>query len=157
MPEVNSAYLLAQVVRGVIATFPRTRPTQSIIDDLRFLRFDDDGVISLVEAIVEGRTQQIAPLLQRLTDFNEHEWRVAEAAARLIERCSDVSRFTHEELQLIAWRKPRVRADLQQALNAYGQPGKRVNRKRLKEILASIRDLNDAIDETEHALLHGNR
>lgn len=94
---------------------------------------------------------------RRLTEFNDREWEVADAAERLVERHNLISRFRQEELDLIKYRKLDVRRDLQKAINFYGQSKKKVDLEELKRIRESIRDLNKAIDEVEDILLHGQR
>jgi hypothetical protein len=155
--EINSTYLLTQTVKTVLSQLPKGRDVADIIADLRFLRFDDDGVLSLIDAIIEGTSTDIDELRRRLVDFNDREWQVADTAARLLEPCRKISNLTHEELQLIGWRKPNVRRELQEIINQWDQPKSRLSKQRLKKVRAGIKDLNAAIDAAEDKLLHGRK
>jgi hypothetical protein len=157
MLEYSSANLLTQVVKAVVSNLPKGRDVDDVVADLRALRFDDEGVLTLIDAILDGTETETDELSKRLASFNDKEWKIAEIAARLVERCSRVSNLTHEELQLIGWRKPRVREEVQQAINSWNQPKARVNKKKLKKIRDGIRDLNKAIDDAEDKLLHGRK
>jgi hypothetical protein len=157
MIEVNSTYLLTQTVKAAFSQFPKGRDVKDIVADLRFLRFDDDGVLSLIDAIIDGTSTDIEELRRRLVDFNDREWQVADTAKRLIEPCRKISNLTHEELQLIGWRKPSVRKDLQEIINKWDQPNARLSKQRLKKVRDGIKDLNAAIDAAEDKLLHGRK
>jgi hypothetical protein len=155
--EINSAHLLTQVVKAVAAAAISARSVDDVVSDLRFLRFNDDGVLALIDSTLNGDNLQPKCIEEALSDFNDHEWKVADVAARLLDRCQKVSNITRGELELIHWRKPQVRRDVQQALNAFGQKNFKIDVERLKRIRSSIVDLNRAIDEAEHTLLHGRR
>jgi hypothetical protein len=158
MFEANSTYLLTQTVKAVIGSLlPRSRNIDDVVADLRLLRFNDDGILSLLDAVVDGGFDKrgVKTLLGKLTDFNDKEWQVADAAVRLVQRCGKVSNLTQRELELIGWRKPRIREELQYAINQYGQPGAQIDKERVKKIRDGIKELNRAIDEAEDKLLHG--
>jgi hypothetical protein len=157
MLEYSSANLLTQVVKAVVTHLPKGRDVNDIVADLRELRFNDDGVLTLIDAILDGTETSTDELGKRLATFNDKEWKIADIAARLMDRCPRVSNLTNEELQLIGWRKPRVREELQQAINGWHQPRARMNKKNLKKIRDGIRDLNKAIDDAEDKLLHGRK
>jgi hypothetical protein len=158
MFEANSTYLLTQTVRAVMTTLlPRGRSIDDVVADLRLLRFNDEGILSLLDVIVDGGFQKddIKNLLGKLRDFNDKEWKVADAASRLIEHCGRVSNLTQRELELIGWRKPKIREELQYAINQYRQPRARIDKERVRMIRDGIIELNRAIDEAEDKLLHG--
>jgi hypothetical protein len=157
MLEYSSANLLTQVVKAVVTNLPKGRDVKDIVADLRALRFDDEGVLTLIDAILDGTEAETDELSKRLAAFNDKEWKIAEIAARLMEHCPRVSNLTNEELQLIGWRKPRVREEIQRAINSWNQPKAQVNKKKLKKIRDGIRDLNRAIDDAEDKLLHGRK
>ncbi len=155
MVEVNSTYLLTQAVRAIAKSFPKERQIGHVVKDLRSIRFDDDGVLRLVDDLIAGKRIDFSQLEELLTDFNDREWQVADCIARFIEGCSRVSNLTREELQLIAWRKPSIRKDLQEIVNPYGQRSRRIDLANLKRVRTGISDLNRAIDEADDLLLHG--
>jgi hypothetical protein len=157
VPEFSSVHLLTQAVRMASAALGKGRDIGDVVDDLRKLRFSDDGILSLIDAILNGSSKDYEALGRKLRDFNDKEWEVADAAARIVQRCERTSNVTHREIELIGWRKPAVRAEIQATINGWGQPGKRVSKAKLKKLRDQISDLNKAIDEVEDALLHGRR
>jgi hypothetical protein len=156
MMEWNSPQLLALAARAILGNVHRlSRGRSDILADVRLLRFHDAGTLSLIDRLLDGERPPEEEVQNILSDFNDHEWKVADAAARLMEEIGPVSNITREELQIISWRKPRVREDVKRHLNMYGQTGYRVDRAKLVELKASIDDLNNAIDEVEHLLVNG--
>ena len=157
--EFSSVNLLFQTVKAVMSVVPKDRTVEDVVRDLRLLRFSDDGILSLMDAIINGTAKKgdTDELLKRLRNFNDKEWQIADAAARLIERCPKVSNLTHREIQLIGWRKPNIREELQDAINRYGQPRARIDKQELQSLRDRITELNNAIDEAEDKLLHGRR
>jgi hypothetical protein len=157
MLEYSSANLLTLVVKAVVSNLPNGRDVKDIVADLRTLRFDDEGVLTLIDAILHGTEAETDELSKRLAAFNDKEWKIADTAARLMEHCPRVSNLTNEELKLIGWRKPRVREEIQETINSWNQPKARMNKTKLKKIRDGIRDLNKAIDDAEDKLLHGRK
>lgn len=143
-------------IAGSRASLERDR--RSVVDDLRVFRFDDDGILPAIDALLAGIRPDEAWVSQRLRDFNDSEWLVAEAAARLssdVDRLPGISRMMSRELELIRFRKIDIRSTVQNLINPYFQPGHRINRSRMKKLRLGITELNDAIDKAEHILLHG--
>ena len=150
---LDSANLFLKVVTTVGAARQNMRRSgEDICRDLRRIRFDDNGVLKLIDAVLQGQDVEIPA---ELLEFNDSEWEIADIADRLLHESGDVSKFTQEEVQLIGWRKPRIRSEVQDALGLYGQDGFKPNLPKLRRIRDGIQDLNRAIDEVEHMLMHG--
>lgn len=151
-----------KVVSAVIANRNAlSRSTDDVVKDLKFIRFDDEGVLSLVHTTLDGREIGKEELRKVLSGFNDQEWNVAAAVERLsaeaVREVKGISRLTSRELDRVKEMKLSVRKDVQRALNDYGLPGFKVNKRRLRAIVSKIERLNAAIDEAEDMLQHGRR
>ena len=151
--------ILEAVVGLLIAGHKQlTRKKEDVVADLKFIRFDDDGVIELIRALVEGKSTSKPKLLSRLAEFNDQEWNVRRAVQRLSEDVKEVkgvSRLSSKQIEQIGWAKVSVRSAAQQEINMLGQKDFEARLPSLRSVLTRIEKLNQQIDSAEHVLLHG--
>ena len=120
--EINAVQLLTLAAKSVAANHHLfKRSVGDILSDLRLLRFDDSGVLSLIDDLISEKRPNRKKIADCLSNFNDTEWKVADAAARLVEEVGPVSNITKDDLDLIGWRKPKIREDIQRVVNFYGQ------------------------------------
>lgn len=115
-----------------------------------------DGVISILEDLAEGRPIEEERREKVLTNFNDAEWRVRAISDKLhfreLAKDLSISLKTAQALDLIRMGKLKVRVEVQEAINSYGQPGAQIDRKEVRRLLVAIRELNERILEAEAAL-----
>ena len=120
---------------------------------LRAIYFTPTGPIRLIEQIVKGEKPRAKERQQILTQFNDVEWRVARALRTLEfdERFGSlsVSLSTARQLRDLANGKVSIRRAIQETLNHYGQPNRKINRQKLKRLLSDIKKLNAKIEKLE--------
>jgi len=148
---LNSAGLLLQVVKAV--QFGRTlsrRETSDICRDLRFIRFNDQGVLNLIDQLIAGEAPEVPPALLEFCDYDSQ---VAQTADRLLHESGNISRLRRDDVQLIGWRKPQIRSDVKELVLGYGQADFIPNIEELMKLRTGINDLNAAIDEVEDLLM----
>jgi hypothetical protein len=158
MAEITfpAAVLTALVKPLAGPNFVPLRNRQDICEDLRAIRFDDEGVLSIVRQILEGEDIS-SDDMQIVRDFADAEWRVEMALRRLVEDVRSVSRLTQQRLREIEYGKANVRRSLSRLLFPYQAPEQEIDIAALQQAYANILDLNENIDRIEDKLLHGNR
>lgn len=157
MPEITfPAALLTALVRPLAGpNFIPLRNKDDICADLRAIRFNDDGVLSVIRRFLDGENVQDEEL-QTVRDFADAEWRVQQALQRLVEDVRVVSRLTHQQLREIEYGKADVRRALSRLLFPYRANENEIDIAALQQAYANILSLNKNIDLIEDKLLHGN-
>lgn len=154
--ETVSTNLLVHVVKAVASNLGNfSRNKSDILSDLNLIRFVDEGVLALIDSVIAGERPKREMVEETLTSFNDHQWAVARATERLANEFGPVSQISREDLQLISWEKTDVRREVQDAMNLWGRGRFSPNIEKLTKVRSSIDDLNKAIDEIEHMLIHG--
>ncbi len=135
------------------------RERKAVVADLRVFRFGNDGILPVLDSLLGDAKIDDNWLRARLVDFNDREWAVVNAASRLAEDADGLPGISHmmrQELDLLRWRKIDLRKELQEIINPYFLPRRKVDMAELSRVRDGIADLNRAIDEAEHILLHSN-
>ncbi|MBB4259065.1 MULTISPECIES: hypothetical protein [unclassified Bradyrhizobium] len=115
-----------------------------------------DGVISLLADVLENKKIQPARLRRVLGDFNDSQWEVRAALQQIdlgdLERELAVSLGTARALDELKNGKIKLRNEIQEEVNHYGQEDAKPNKRAIRRLIASIIKLNETIEDLEAAL-----
>ena len=132
------------------------REREELCRALRSIYFTPEGVLDLMQDLIDGK--KVAPDKVRniLTRFNDAEWRVSRRLELLTfeERFQtmSVSLSTARQLNEIRNGKINVRRAIQEEINAYGQPRRKIDRNTIKKLRRDVLKLNKLIEDMEEKL-----
>jgi len=151
--EVGTALKIAEF----LSRLARTDKRADVVDVLRFLRFDDDGIVSEIDKLIAGKKVQDNEWEAALPNFNDKEWEVQRAcntiAYEVLANSRQISRFDRIELDRIRECKLNVRVAVQNYLNRERHHSFDITE--LKPLRADITQLNALIDAAEHKTIRG--
>ena len=148
----------SKIVDEGVNRIGRRYDVSDLVEDLRFIRFNDDGVRSLLRASSRNDEDSANPRVLR--DFSDADTRVNEILNRLVRELGIVSRITNRELEQIRHNKLQVRLKTFELAIDYDQPGYAMNkmkRQKISKLVSAIEKMNSAIDKVEDKLMHGNQ
>ena len=132
------------------------RDRDRVCEALRAIYFTPTGVLDLLQQLIDGRSPKVEEVQSILNHFNDVEWRVD----RALEELAFDARFgnlslsisTVNQLDQIRWGKINVRRAVQEAINHYGQPRRKVDEGGLVELRDAIVNLNFLIEQIEEKM-----
>jgi hypothetical protein len=129
------------------------RLSDNISSALRTIYFTPDGVLQFLKDIEAGKPIDPERIKVALTSFNDRQWEVEEALKKIdfrqLERELRLNIATVRSLNEIRHGKKSLRHDLQNEINYYGQRRSKVNRANVSELIKSIEELNNSIENLE--------
>jgi hypothetical protein len=132
------------------------REREQLCHALRSIYFTPEGVLDLIKDIIDGKKVAPEKIQRVLTRFNDAEWGVGRQLQMLIyeERFQSlsVSLSTVRQLDEIRNGKLNVRRAIQEELNGFGQPRRKVDVEALKKLRKDVLKLNKLIEDVEEKL-----
>jgi hypothetical protein len=132
------------------------REREQLCHALRSLYFTPKGVLDLMQDIIDGKKVASDKIHRVLTKFNDVEWQVGRQLEMLVyeERFQSlsVSLSTARQLDEIRYGKINVRRAIQEEINAFGQPRRKVDVEVLKKLRKDVLKLNKLIEDVEEKL-----
>jgi len=140
---------------GVYDTLDRRlRPAPDVVKDLRTIRFNENGLLPILESIARGEKRQPHEFAEAVSTFREADFRVGLACENLFNDLPELSRKMRSDLASVASAKSSVRREALQS--CFGKNGMvRISPSDAAVLVTKIHSLNSAIDGLEHILLHG--
>jgi hypothetical protein len=147
----------AEAAKRLVTNKPNDpRLNDEVCKALRVLYFTPTGILSLLKEVHSGRKLTKERLEKALPAFNDREWEVGRALDSL-----DFTRLKHElgltlrtarVLDQIRWGKINLRQKIQDEINYYGQPGVQPDKRKLNQLIRSIEQLNEKIEEIDQVV-----
>jgi hypothetical protein len=134
------------------------REREQLCRALRSIYFTPKGVLDLMQDIIDGKKIKPEKIRSVLTKFNDVEWHVARELGMLAyeERFQSlsVSLSTARQLEEIRNGKINVRRAIQEEINSFGQPRRKVDVEALKKLKKDVLKLNKLIEDVDEKLNH---
>ena len=155
---IDAIKVFIDVVKSLKAVLPKAgerdrRLQNEVTDAIRTLYFTPRGVLSLLHEVADGEELSEKRVQQALGDFNDREWKVAEALRRInfhvLHREFGLSLSTIRALEQLRYGKIGLRQAVQREVNFYGQHSVAPNKAAAKRLIAAIEKLNAQIEDID--------
>lgn len=129
---------------------------KEIVGVLSRIYFSPEGVLEILECLVEGREIDEEKARRTLLDFNDYEGHLDRDLEQLsLEATRNNAALSIREkrlLKLVGWQKISARRDVQRLLNFSLTHEKKISRRNAEGLLARLKLLNNAIEDAEERL-----
>jgi hypothetical protein len=150
---LKGSFDLLKAIKDALSTKKKYDLADEICRALRTIYFTPDGVLSLLKEMERRGHVSPARIQEGLAYFNDGECTVQAALVslefnKLVEQL-ELTITTLKMLEDVRWGKISLRAEIRRQINYYDQSGRKPNRKRLKDIIGGIEQLNNEIEKIE--------
>ncbi len=145
---------VANLIRDLVKD--KSSENRRLVQILSKIYFSPDGVVQILESLIEGKDFDEDKAKQALLDFNDYEGHllrdIEELSHAVTIKNKSLTMRQRRLLQNIGWQKVSVRSEVQKLLNYDFANRRPVSRRRAEELLNKIVLLNRTIEDAEEGI-----